>query len=313
MHNSPEISVVVAIVDGGETLRSCLTALMDQTGDRRIEVIVPVDHITQSEASLAEDFPDVIFPDYGAPFDGMIPTNPLEHHRFFDKRRAIGLEHATAPLIGIVEDCGFPAPDWADQMIKLHAENEEGVIGGAVVQGIDRVLNWANYFCDFSRYHPPLHVKNPEYVTATNIVYKRDAIMAVRDMWMGGQYQEVKINWELRERGVGTMVSDRAQTISHRHIAGLFTLGNEMFNWARIYGQQRATGISKGTKLKLMVGMPLLPLVLGTRRFRRQLGKGANVGKFIKSAPILLFLLACHGYGEFRGLAETSADPTNGS
>lgn len=303
----PELSVVVTIVDGGDTLRSCLERLIAQQGNHTIEILVPVEHATRAEAAMAPDFPQVRFVDYGTPFEGVMPTDPLSRHRFFDKRRAIGLEHANGALIGILEDCGYPAPDWAAAMIALHAENPEGVIGGAMTQGIDRLRNWGNYFCDFSRYHPPLKIKNPEYVTATNIAYKRAAIMSVRKMWEGGQYQEVKINWELRDRGVGLMLDDRAVTISHRRIDSVASVSRELFQWGRIYGQQRATEIGRLTKLKLMLGMPLIPFVLGLRRFRRQVSKGQNVDKYIKAFPIIFVLLFCHGMGELLGYVETPA------
>ena len=138
----PALSVVVTIVDGAQTLRECLQRLLAQEGAPDIEVIVPVDHATRAEAAMSEVFPTVRFIDYGAPFDGVIPTAPLSRHRFFDKRRAIGLEHARGDVIAILEDCGFPAPGWASAIIALHQENDEGVIGGAMVQGIDRLKNW---------------------------------------------------------------------------------------------------------------------------------------------------------------------------
>ena len=309
----PALSVVVTIVDGAQTLRECLQLLLAQDGAPDIEVIVPVDHATRAEAAMSEVFPTVRFIDYGAPFDGVMPTDPLSRHRFFDKRRAIGLEHARGDVIAILEDCGFPAPGWASAIIALHEENDEGVIGGAMVQGIDRLKNWGNYFCDFSRYHPPLKVKNPEYITATNISYKRDVIMSVREMWEGKQYQEVKINWELRSRGVGMMLDDRATTISHRHIGSVASLGRELFQWGRIFGQQRASEIGRLTKAKLMLGMPLIPFVLGVRRFRRQLSKGQNVDKYIKAFPIIFVLLFCHGMGELLGYIETPAGGGKGA
>ena len=307
MSNPPEISVIVTIVDGGDTLRACLHALAAQTGDHAIEVLVPFDHITLDEGAMAGEFPAIEFIDIGSPFDGLLPGNPLEMHRFYDKRRAEGIARATAPLIGILEDCGYPAETWVDAMISLHASNREGVIGGAVVQGIDRVRNWANFFCDFSRYHPPLDVKEPEYVTSTNIVYKREAIFSVREMWEGKIYQEVMVNWELRDRGVGTMLSDRAITISHRKIENVATVSNEMFNWGRMYGQQRAGQMARAQKLKLLIGMPALPFLLSFRRFRRQIGKRKNVGKFVKAFPLIFLLLTCWGLGEFIGYLETRA------
>lgn len=48
----PALSVVVTIVDGGQTLRECLQRLLAQDGAPDIEVIVPVDHATRAEAAM---------------------------------------------------------------------------------------------------------------------------------------------------------------------------------------------------------------------------------------------------------------------
>ena len=311
MSEQPDITVIVTIVDGGNTLKACLEALEQQVGGHKLEVLIPYDHLTRSDAALAARFPQYQFIDLGEPFNGLIPSNPLEMHRFYDKRRAEGLIRATAPLIGILEDCGYPTANWIDAMLKLHTENEEGVIGGAVIQGIDRLRNWANFFCDFSRYHPPLDEKNPEYVTSTNIVYKRDAIMSVRDMWEGKIYQEVLVNWELRKKGVGTMLNDLAVTESHRKIENVFTVSNEMFHWGRMYGQQRTGSLDQKTRVKLIIGMPALPFLLIFRRFRRQLRKRTNIDKFIMASPLVFTLLSCWAAGELLGYIETSPSSTS--
>ena len=104
-------------------------------------------------------------------------------HFFYDTRRAAALGVAKGRLVGIVEDRGVPAPDWAAQMIRLHDAHPHAAIGGAVQNGVDRLMNWAVFFCDFSRYQPPLVVENPEYVTDTNVVYKRAPLLELRDLW----------------------------------------------------------------------------------------------------------------------------------
>lgn len=295
-----ELSVVVTIVDGGDTLVRHLEALTAQTGGHRLEVLVPYDHLSAGAAGLAERFPAVRFIDLGIVLDGAQPRNPLELHAFYDLRRAEALKRATAPLIAITEDRGIPRSDWAAAMIRLHADHPDAVIGGAVENGVDRLVNWAIFFCDFGRYQPPLDQADPEYVTDTNICYKRAPLMAIRELWEAA-YQEPVVNWSLRRSGAGLRISDAARTVQHRPPIGLAAAASERYHWARLFGMIRSRDLSRGAVVKLAVLAPALPMVLFVRHFRRQLSKGHHLGAFLGAAPVTVFLLMCWSAGELAG------------
>lgn len=302
-----DLSVVMTVVDGGSTLARGLEALAQQEGDARIEVLVPYDHMSRGAASLASRFPRFRFIDIGEPFGGKIPRNPLEMHRFYDRRRAEGLKLARGRLIGIVEDRGVPEPGWARAMIRLHHEHPQAAIGGAVINGVDRLRNWAVFFCDFGRYQPPLLDPDPEYVTDTNIVYKREPLLAIRHVWEE-YYQEPAVNWALRKNGTGLMLAGDAVTVQHRPKIGLAALARERLHWARMFGQIRGREISRLRRLRLCALMPALPLVLLSRHFRRQTATGKHVREFVLASPMMLFLLAFWSIGEFVGYLEAGMD-----
>lgn len=303
MANEIELSVVMTIVDGGDVLTTCLDALVDQCPPDRVEVLIPYDHITADVAALKPRYPGFTFVDLGAILGGMVPANPFEMHAFYDTRRAEAMKLARGKLIAIIEDRGVPDPDWAETMIGLHRDHPHGVIGGAVTNGVDRLWNWAIFFCDFGRYQPPLSEENPEYVTDTNIAYKRETIFAVRDLW-DVKYQESQVNWELRRRNAGLMLTDACWTEQRRPAVSLGAKVAERFHWARLYGNVRGREIPMGQRLKLCALMPALPFVLYLRHFRRQVQKGRHVGKYILASPLTLFLLICWTAGEFTGTLE---------
>lgn len=305
----PDLSIMLTIVDSGKTLERCLDALAAQTGDHNLEVLVPYDHMSKDAGAFAARFPQFTFMDLGEIFDGKIPADALEMHAFYDKRRSEALAVAKGRLIGIIEDRGVPEPDWAANMIKLHAEYPHGVIGGAVENGVDKLWNWAIFFCDFGRYGPPLSDMDPEYVTDTNIVYKRDTLMAFKHLWED-QYKEAQLHWAMKREGEKLMLTDRAITAQHRPPFSISKLAKERFHWARMFGQVRGAEITKATRLKLCLAAPILPFMLFIRHFRRQVSKGRDVGKFVMATPMTLFLLFCWSAGEFTGYLE--ATPTDG-
>ncbi len=300
----PDLSIVMTIVDGGAVLHRCLDALAAQKGDPRMEVLVPYDHMSGEAGDMAEDYPEFNFIDLGRILGGRVPANPLEMHAFYDTRRAEAMKRARGRLIGIIEDRGVPDPHWAETMIRLHDQNPQGVIGGAVENGVNRLWNWAIFFCDFGRYQPPLSETDPEYVTDTNIVYKREAIFSVRGLWET-KYLEAQVNWALRRNGVGLMLTDAAVTEQHRPKVSISSLATERLHWARMFGQVRGREITRGQRLMLCLAMPVLPFMLFVRHFRRQLAKGRLIDKFVLAAPMTLFLLICWSIGEFIGYIET--------
>ncbi len=299
----PALSIVLTVVDSGATLERCLEALADQEGDPSIEVLVPYDHITPEVGEIGRRFPQFTFIDMGRILNGLQPTDPLETHLFYDARRTVALKAAKGRLLGIIEDRGIPARDWCRNMIALHEQNPHAAIGGAVNNGVDRMKNWAIYFCDFSRYQPPLHRDDPEYVTDTNMAYKRAPLMEVRHVWLES-YLEAPVNWAIRRNGHKMLLSDQAMTVQYRTPGGLGAMLGERYHWARMFGQIRGREIGAAERLKLALAMPLLPFVLLFRQFRQQQAKGHHMKEFLTAAPLTFLLLQAWSLGEQVGYVQ---------
>jgi hypothetical protein len=294
-----EMSVIVTVVDGGEALERCLLALQGQAGAPRLDVIVPFDASVREVGDFARRFPAFTFLDLGRLTD-QAPRDEFEKHDLYDRRRAGGLKKAGAPLIAMIEDRGAPRPDWARSMINAHKRFDDGVIGGAVENEPSDLKRWAIFFVDFSRYQAPFDTLHPEYVTDTNICYKRAALEAARPLW-AEKYQEAVVNWAIRDKGFKLRLDLAPRTAQARGPIGFGAMASERFNWGRVYGEQRARGATFGARLKWMAIAPLLPAVLYVRHFGKQLRVKRHVGEFIAATPITLFLLTFWALGEFRG------------
>ena len=91
--NTPDLSVIVTIVDGGDALERCLDALCAQENAPSLEVIIPFDSTVATSARLAAKYPAFRFLDIGVLAD-RAPENAYEEHELFDRRRTAGLEIA---------------------------------------------------------------------------------------------------------------------------------------------------------------------------------------------------------------------------
>ena len=305
----PELSIVLTVADGGTALKRCLNALKAQADAPSMEVLVPFDDTIPEVANLAAEYPAVTFMDLGT-LTGKKPANAFEAHRLLDLRRSAGLHRARADLVAMIEDRGWPRAGWAREMIKAHRQFTDGVIGGAVESGAESLARWAIFFLDYGRYQAPFDKEHPDYVTDTNICYKRSALWSAEPLWRTA-YQESEVNWHIRDCGFGLRLTPGPRTVQQRARVGLLAMALERMHWARTFGQARARGAPFGRRLKWCLIAPLLPAVLYVRHLRRQIRIGRHRREFLLATPIMIYLLVFWSIGELIGTLEPDRKATS--
>jgi hypothetical protein len=306
---APLLSVVVAVVDGGETLRRCLTALVEQQEAPSMEILVPCDATVQSAATIVADVAarasargvaHLKVLDLGRLTTDRPSSGPRGQHELIDRRRSAGLAAAAGELVALVEDRGVPRSDWAATIVRLHGSLQYPAIGGAVENGRDRLLNWAVYFCDFGRYQRPFTAGPRRYLSDVNVSYKRRALDATRAIW-SNRYHEPLVHWELERQGAVLYASPDIvvdQLRDNLTVAGLLV---ERLAWGRLFGALRARRITPARRL-LFVGLsPLVPALLFFRVLRDQSAKGMVLRRALAVSPALLLLLSAWAAGEAIG------------
>jgi hypothetical protein len=171
----------------------------------------------------------------------------------------------------MTEDHAVPAADWVRQILAAH-EQPFAVIGGAIENAVDRPLNRALYYCDFGRYGRPLERGEAAYVSDVNVSYKREALMAVQDVWRDS-YHETTTHWTLRARGEVLYLDPRLVVYQQRPPISWVDALRERIEWGRIFAETRAARLSTRRRLLYAAGAPLLPAVLSARvwgHMRRQ-------------------------------------------
>ena len=292
---SPALSVIVTIVDGGETLRRSLHALTHQDDAASLEILVPWDASVTGIDDLRVAYREVRFVELG-PIEPQRPIySAAGQHELYDRRRAAGLSEAQGKVVAIIEDRGVPRADWARNVLRCH-EQPDDVIGGAIECAPCGLLNWAYYVCDFGRYGLPFDGGAVSWISDVNVSYKRDAIMELRDLWKE-RFHEPLVHWALLERGNRLYLSPEIVVEHSRRPASLRALIPERFWWGRLFGSIRASQLSSLRRVTYAIGSPLLPLLLVARHGRAQRRKG-NTGRFLRAIPAILLLLTTWTAGE---------------
>jgi len=296
----PDISIVLAIVDGGDALRKCLGALASQTGGHSIEVIVPYDQLSREAAEIITEFPDFHFLDLGIVAGGMVPQNALDLHRFWDVRRAEGIKVARGRLIGLVEDRGIPARDWTTSVVELQARTGAAAVGGCADNGYDTIWNWAIHICDFGRYMAPVSTGEADFLSATNVCYQADQLHELRPLYEH-RFYEPSIHAALQAAGHKMILSDRPRTTEYRPRIPTTKLALEWFHWGRKYARIRTSEISLGLRIFRAAVTPLLPFVLLFRHLGVQRQKQIYLRKFWLASPLIFLIVSMWALGELIG------------
>ena len=307
----PLLSVVVVIVSDTtrsrydvEHLEGTLEALASQTEAPPLEIIVPYLTPLEGVEALKRRYPRVnFFAVHDLP--GYDPLRPgREHH---DQLRARGLAAATGELVGLLEDHGCPERHWAAAMVRAHY-SDYAAVGGAIENGEDRELNRAVCLCDFGRYQNPLAAGESEYASDANLVYKREALEAVRSVWRDA-FQETAVNHALRTQGRKLALTPDAVVYQQRQGLRLGDALEERAIWGSSYARSRCAIISGGKRLYYAALSGLLPAVLTLRTARLALAKGRTPATVLRSLPLVLLLSSGWAFGELSGYLKGTPAP----
>ncbi|MCB2111631.1 MAG: hypothetical protein H6895_07325 [Defluviimonas sp.] len=300
MSDTPVLSLIVTIVDGGDQLRGFLRRVEAFENAPSMEVIVPYDASIGETAKMATEFPGVRFLDIGR----IDTAKPLDtsagQHELFDRRRAAGLMAATGEIIGMLEDRGWPQADWAAVLVRLHRTLPNGVIGGAIeCREPAGSVNWAFYVSDFGRYGRPFESGPVGWVSDVNVSYSRAALEETRHIW-SVRFHEPLVHSFFLDRGERLYLSSELVVFHGRAPMGLLALMPERFGWGRLFGRIRTLQFSWKDRLKYILLGPVIPPLLWVRHLRTQFAKG-NGARMLGSLPALMVLTTAWTAGEVWG------------
>ena len=296
--STPEMSVVVTIVDGGDVLRRFLDALLSQVDAPGMQIVVPYDSSIPEIRAFVPDYPACEFLDMGTVETVRPITTAAGQHELYDRRRAAGLAVCRGRLWAILEDRAPPRRDWARTMHRLH-QQPHGAVGGAIECAPTDLLNWAFYACDFTRYSLPFESGPRDWISDVNVCYKREVLESVRDQW-AERFNEARVHWALRERGETLFLTNEAVVEYRTPYTSLLGVLPERFHWGRLFGHVRAKNVSGLVRATYVLAGPLIPLRLFVRHGMQQREKG-KLGRFVRAAPVMLLLLTAWTTGEVWG------------
>lgn len=280
---TPELSVVVASVNGLPYLADCLESL--ERHAPQVEVVVADWTNDATRALVAERWGHVKVLSFGEP-------------KSVPELRAAGIAAASAPRVAVIEDHCMVTPGWAEAIVKAH-EAGYHVVGGPVRNVMTaRLRDWAPFYCEYSAFMEPLAAGEVDDLTGMNVSYDRDALADIQDLLDDGRW-ESDLHPRLRERGHTFLAAPEA-VIEHAKDFGFLEFACQRYHYSRSFAGMRHD-VRGPRRIGYALATPLLVPVLFWRILRNVRSRPEHASTFARAAPLVLLYTVIWALGELVG------------
>jgi glycosyltransferase involved in cell wall biosynthesis len=284
---APEISVVIASVNGLPYPLACLEALSNQDGGVSCEVILADCTGPGTVEVVRERFPDV-------------KVLAFDEQKSVPWLRSAGIQAARASLVAVTEDHCVPRPDWLVRLVDAVERTGWAAVGGGVEnESTERLVDWAVYFCEYSGLMSPVPEGPTASIPGMNVVYDMDRLAPVREVFGEGLWENF-----LHDRllAAGYVIGlDPSIVVGHKKHFTVRMFLAERFHYSRAFGGWRVKGAGILRRLGWAALTPLLPALIVYRVTRNVVIRRRHVGWFLKGLPLVLLFSATWTIGEFLG------------
>ena len=285
----PELSVVIASINGRPYLDACLDALGRQQGRVSAEVIVADRVGGEVKDFVAGEHPEVSLLSFA-------------ETKSVPELRAAGIGVSKGRIVAITEDHCIPPSDWFRSIADAHRDCEYAAIGGAVDNAAtQRAVDWAVFFCEYSNFISPVEDGVVHDLPGPNVSYKRSALEEMKELLRDG-YWETFLHWRLEERG-HVLWSDHRIRVLHKKHYRFFEFFAERYHYGRAFAGTRNELTSRSRRLVHLLGAPALPAILTVRIARRVLRRKRHLGAYLRALPLISVFMIAWAAGEWVGYA----------
>jgi len=282
---TPELSVVVASVNGFPYVGRCLDSLRRNAPNAEVVVADWTDE--QTRARIRKGWPEVKLLSFQEP----TPVPVL---------RAAGMRAASAPYVAVIEDHCVVREKWGERIVAAHRAGHP-VVGGSIRNGeTGRIRDWAAFFCEYTEHMEPAPFGTVESLPGMNVSYDRDAIAAMDGFLQRGLW-ETWLHPHLQQAGF-ELYSDPEIALDHVKDFGFREFLSQRYHYARSYAGLRNPELG-WKRIVYFCGSPLLLPLVAYRIVRNVVRNGRHVRELVLASPLLASYVTAWIIGEAAGYA----------
>jgi hypothetical protein len=283
MTPEPELSVVVASVNGLPYLARCLEALQERAPEAEVVVADWTDEPTR--ALVRERWPQVRLLSFERPM--AVP-----------ELRAAGIAEARAPYVAVIEDHCVVQPGWSAAVLRGHRAGH-AVVGGEIINVVTgRLRDWAAFYCEYSEHMDPLPAGPTPSLPGMNVSYDRAALAAMAPLLAEGRW-ETWLHPHLEREGFAFHVAE-GMVLGHDKDFGFREFASQRWHYARSHAGIRNPELG-ARRLIYAAGSPLIVPLMLKRIVRNVRAKPRHRRRFAQATPLVVVYLGVWAAGEAVG------------
>lgn len=284
------LDVVVVSLNGPGLLRRCLEALMPEaTRDEGVEVAVVGDWEPEPEAfaHLREAFPRARW--FTVPPGTTVPA-----------KRWSGITNTHDALIALLEDdCVVPI-GWCRALRAAHRSDDVAVGGGIEPGCYSKALDWAVYFCEYSRFMMPFSGR-VAVLPGNNVSYKRTALVEFgQPEWPVDGFREIFFHRNLATAGM-SLVADPSLSVTNINSWSTAHVLTMPYHHGRAFAGMRFRDEAWWRRPAFAGMTVLLPAVQVVRILRELSARRRFLSKLIMALPWVVLFCVSWSLGELVG------------
>jgi glycosyltransferase involved in cell wall biosynthesis len=243
------MSVVIVTPDRYETIRKTIHHLRSQKIKEQLEIVIVAPskeelNLNEEEVNDSSQF-------------RIIEVGPINSAA---KARAAGVLQANAPVIAFVEDHSYPAPGWAEALIRAHKQPWAAVGPVMCNANPEKRISWADMLISYGRWLDPAPEGVIDFLPGHNSSYKRALLLGYGPALEKMLEAESVLHWDLGAKGYSLYLTPAAKTF-HLNFERLFPWLSVQFYAGRLFASRRAKDWSFLRRLIYFILSPLIPWV----------------------------------------------------
>jgi len=295
LNQPPALAVIVPCYNSERTIRTCLSALINQQTDIPFEVLVVDSSEDRTPEIVQREFPGV-------------RLIHLERRTFAGAARNVGLRATSSEFCLMIDSDCIAEPDLIQRAITRISTGEFDAVCGSLRNGTPRSLSGSvGYFIEFKEYMPSAPERRDRTAPTANIIYRRESLERSGffddDMQLA---EDILLNWKITASG-GAILFDPRMQVTHLNRTGWNTVLLYQTELGRMSAKARRRGGLPGAAL---LRYPALVMLMPLVRLLRAIVWVARCDK--RALLMLLFLspmyLLASGFWSFGFLSEAAAE-----
>ncbi len=288
-NDGPNLSIVIASVNGYRYIAQCLQSLEQQKAKECAEVIVVEASGDNTAGRIAAEYP----------WATVIPSAPQP----IPTLRSMGIRRARAEIVATTEDHCVFKPDWYDKILQAHRAHPHPAIGGAIENGSrERLVDWAAYVCEYGKFMLPFPGGPGTDLPGPNVSYKRDVLeKTCSDLLDNGVWENV-LHGRLLSAGMELRM-DPSIVVYHAKNFGFWEFLAQRYYFGRSFAAVRMARAALSTRVFFVAISLFLPPLFLWRYAGFFFGKRRFIKEYFKTLPLQVIFAVAWSVGEFFGYA----------